>query len=90
MILAPPLWATNAWTADVWADGSWAESAAVPSTFGDLSTLFAAYLASLLETHAGADDVSTQLAAHVETVRGATVTEDDLNTMYCEYLTPRF
>jgi hypothetical protein len=84
--LGPPLWATGSWATDAWANGSWATSITVPTTFGDLTTLFVAYEATLAAAHNGADDMSSLLMIAQPTVRGATASPDDLNTSYAEYL----
>lgn len=86
MILAPPLWATGAWATDVWADGTWATSITVPTFFGDLTTLFVGYEATLLAAHNGADDISSLVMKDVPTVRAATHSPDDYNTALAEYL----
>jgi hypothetical protein len=85
MTLGPPLWATGSWAADAWADGSWA-GAAAPEVFGDLTTLFVAYVEALRDADLVGEDVDTLVALDLATVRAATATEDDINTMYAEYL----
>jgi hypothetical protein len=87
MTLGPPLWATGSWATDAWANGSWSTSAPLtPGVFGDLTTLFVAYEATLAAAHNGADDMSSLVMLAQPTVRGASASPDDLNTAYAEYL----
>jgi hypothetical protein len=90
MTLGPPLWATGSWATDAWADGTWATSVVVLPFFDDLTTVFTPYLASLLAAHGGLDDAVTQIANDLATVRAATHSPDDLNTMYAEYCSVNF
>jgi hypothetical protein len=85
MTLGPPLWATGTWAADAWADGTWSTTAA-PAEFGDLTTLFVGYLETLRDTDLVGEDMDTLVALDLATVRAATATEDDMNTMFAEYL----
>jgi hypothetical protein len=84
VILAPPLWATDAWAADVWADGTWATTITIPSEFGDLTTLFVAYCGDLRD--ANADDLCTLIRDDLATVIAGTNERADRNTQYAEYL----
>jgi hypothetical protein len=90
MTLAPPLWATGSWATDAWANGTWATSVVVVTHFDDLTTVFIPYLASLAAAHGGTDDPGTQLLNDLATVRAATHSPDDMNTMYAEYCSAHF
>lgn len=61
--------------------------ASVPSTLGDLTTLFAGYLVTLNAAQIAEDDNNTLVANDLTTVRAAVPTElDDLNTLYARHL----
>lgn len=85
--LAPPLWATGSWATDAWLDGSWATEISAPTEFGDLSTLFMAYVDTLRDASAlAALDSTSLVAADLPTVRSGNGNLDDANTMYAEHL----
>jgi hypothetical protein len=80
-------WATNSWTTTSWEDNSCgAAGIGDPENLGDLTFLFADYLADLRAANPG-KDLTTLLAQALATVRAARSDElDDANTMYGKYL----
>jgi hypothetical protein len=80
-------WAAGSWVDGAWVDGSWAGAgAAAPEVFGDLTTLFVAYVEALRDADLVGEDVDTLVANDLATVRAGTTIENDNNTMYCQYL----
>ena len=68
---------------------AWAYSgilaAAAATIFGDLTTLFAAYVIVLHDATPSQPDSDTLIRDDVTTMRAATNSPDDLNTAYAEY-----
>jgi uncharacterized membrane protein (DUF106 family) len=54
--------------------------------FGDLTTVFTAYLTHLRTLHPTAVDTQTLLTEDEATIRASTQSEDDLNTAYAQGL----
>lgn len=57
-----------------------------PSVYGDLTTLFSAYMESIRDSNPTRNDTDTLIVKAQPSVRGATNSPDDLNTAYAEFL----
>jgi hypothetical protein len=81
-------WAEDSWAVGSWADGTWADlgSVVAPSVFGDLTTLFAAYMQDLRDDNPTRTDTDTLIVQAQPAMRAATASPDDLSTAYAEFL----
>jgi hypothetical protein len=81
-------WAEDSWLDTTWEANSWADlgSVVAPSVFGDLTTLFAAYMQDLRDDNPTRTDTDTLIVQAQPAMRAATASPDDLSTAYAEFL----
>lgn len=80
------VWASGSWTDVCWEENTWAATLGYPTTLGDLTTLYSAYLETLREDYAPEDDMNTMVVQDRDTIRAASNVVNDENTMYAQAL----